>query len=1073
MTLADEAARAAIATDLDVNLLVEAAAGTGKTTSLVTRIASLIRTGRCEASSLAAITFTVKAAAQLRERVQEALEKALLTCEGEERERVARAIATLDRALIGTTHAFCARLLRERPVEAGLDPEFEELDDVAASLLELDFWGKWFDAQALRGSDALQSVLDAGVHSKHLKAAFRRLVEYADVEMVATPCSRPALQPAVDAVLEFLARCEPCFPDDSMREKQDAFEKMMRDLVRKRDSSDLGDVREQLELLEAGDHLTRKATLKNWPDGPQAKQLYMDYAEIASTLVRPTLRRWREFVHCLVVDLLTPAVEEFETQRLRDGTLTFNDLLVRARDLLRDHPAVRRYFQRRFTHVLVDEFQDTDPIQAEVLFYLTGAEVDERDWRRLTPRAGSLFIVGDPKQSIYRFRRADITTYGNVRRRIVETGGRVVPLQTNFRSPKAICDFVNDTFRVVFERADVEAGRQAEHVDLIASTNDAPPDSGVYVLETPEGTNDAVAAAEAGCIARWIRSAVAAGTHRYGDFLLVSGIRRRLPAYAAALEQEGIRYEITGGEAFSTSEDLRNAMPLLRAVADPDDAVSLAAFLRGPLCGVSDDALYRYVKAGGRWSPWGSVDRLQLAVGRRGSPATETANDAAGMPPEVAAGLEIVREGVEWARELPPVAAMARLFERVGILTRAAQEEQGGTRAGNALLALALARRESATGAGFSDIVAHLGELLETRADIEELNVDPAATDVVRLMNLHQAKGLEAPVVFLIDPADDFEHEPDLYVDRSGETSRGYVAIREKVWGTWGARTTRDIALPPDWDALATQEKAFHGAERKRLLYVAATRAKRMLVTGVRLEDRKRKGMWSAIAQNVLHVFAARDDARAAAAPVVAAGTPEEAQLEIAARLDRARASSYSVLPVTKIAHDDHAQLVRAEEGLGRGTSWGRVLHRLFEALLRNENLDVRAYAENLLKDEERDPVEVDEVTAAVAALRTSPLWARVLAADEKYAEVPFALTVNLEPHGETLLHGVIDLVFREGETWFIVDYKSDSTSGRLDALVAWYRPQVEHYVRFWSEMTGAPARGGLFFVDGAVERWL
>jgi len=797
--------------------------------------------------------------------------------------------------------------------------------------------------------------------------------------------------------------------------------------------------------------------------------------------VRPTLRQWREYVHCLVVKLLTPAVEAFEAQRLRDGTLTFNDLLVRARDLLRDHPAVRRYFQRRFTHVLVDEFQDTDPIQAEVLFYLTGIEVTEKDWRRLTPRAGSLFIVGDPKQSIYRFRRADITTYVAVRRRIEETGGRVVPLRTNFRSPNAICDFVNETFRVVFDPAEVAAGRQAEHVDLVAGSGSSqeppltpalsrpergegaafrerqpeaggaagfsPPD-GVYVLETPDGNNDVMAETEARCIARWIRSSVDAGTHRYGDFLLVSNIKKRLPAYAAALEQEGIRYEITGGEAFPASEELRNAMPLLRAIADPDDAVSLAAFLRGPLCGVSDDALYRYIRAGGRWSPW---------------------HTSPGVPPEVAAGLEIVRDGIELARELPPVAALARVFERVKIIANAVQEEQGGTRAGNALLALALARRESASGAGFSDIVAHLGELLETKAAFEELDVDPAATDVVRLMNLHQAKGLEAPVVFLIDPVDDFDHEPDLYVDRSGETSRGYVAIREKF-----RYTTREIALPQNWDALAAEEKAFHGAERKRVLYVAATRAKKMLVAGVRVKNGARQGMWSALVQNVKALFPAlAPPTRSSVLPPGAPVPAEEAKLAIEARLDQARAASYSVLPITKVAHDNHAQLVRAEEGLGKGTSWGRVLHRLFEALLRNDRLDVRAYAENLLKDEERDAVEVEEVVTAVAAVRASPLWARVVAADEKYAEVPFALMVDLAPHGETLLHGVIDLVFREGDTWFVVDYKSDSTVGRLDALVEYYRPQVEHYVRFWSQMTGAPARGGLFFVDGVIERWV
>ncbi len=199
---------------------------------------------------------------------------------------------------------------------------------------------------------------------------------------------------------------------------------------------------------------------------------------------------------------------------------------------------------------------------------------------------------------------------------------------------------------------------------------------------------------------------------------------------------------------------------------------------------------------------------------------------------------------------------------------------------------------------------------------------------------------------------------------------------------------------------------------------------------------------------------------------------------EIAARFEKARHTSYSVLPITKIAHESHEKLVRAEEGLGKGISWGRVLHRLFEAMLRDESLDVRLYAGNLLKDEERDAVELEDVMRTVAAVRSSPLWARIKAAEERLVEVPFALTVRrravgLDEDGETLLHGTIDLAFRENGRWFVVDYKSDSTPNRLEELVSYYKPQVEHYACFWAELTQAPASAGLFFTDGCIERWI
>jgi ATP-dependent helicase/nuclease subunit A len=1069
-TFVDADARARIESALDVNLLVEAAAGTGKTTSLVRRVAALIRTGRCEIGTLAAITFTVKAAAHLREKVQEALEAALIESAGDERERIETALASLDRAFVGTTHAFCARLLRERPVEAGLDPDFEQLEETEAFLLMQSFWATWLDARAAAGDPALDELHAAGVRNGHLQKAFQRLVEYADVEMVSTPCARPDLQGAVDAVLEFLSRCEPCFPDDSMREKQDTFEVMMRDLVRRRNASDLADPLAQLAFLDLGNHVSYKATLKNWPNGPQAKALYQEYSQIASTLVRPTVRGWREYVHCRVLDFVQPAVEEFELQRQREGTLSYNDLLLRARGLLRDHPRVRLSFQRRFTHLLVDEFQDTDPIQAEVLFYLTGREVEERDWRKLTPKAGSLFIVGDPKQSIYRFRRADISTYSTVRARMEATGGEVLPLRTNFRSTATICDFVNATFPSLFDAKEVAAGRQAEHVDLSAAPVEMPavdarprplqaslfptPGSvdrrasalqGVYVLETPDQKYEDVASAEAECVARWIRRAIDTGTHRAGEFLLVSEMKRRLHLYASALEAQGIRYELTGGEGFATSEELSRVMPVLRAVADPDDPVALVAVLRGPLSGASDADLYRYVKGGGAWSVW-----------HRG-------ND---VPPAVAAGLDLIEQGIELARHRPPAAAIGGIFERTGVIATAAMEDEGSVRAGNLLLALTIARRESAHGASFQDIVEHLDELLESEARIEELDADPAARDVVRLMNLHQVKGLEARVVFLIDPADEWRAPAELYVDRTSEPSRGYLAVIERQ-----GYSVRSIAVPSGWDAMAQAEGEFRKAERMRLLYVAATRAKELLVIGTRVKSGVRAGIWAPLTSRIAdrfvpHAFGARQEPAGAPTESV-----EDAKLRIAARAQEIARPTYSVLPITKLAHDTHEQLVRAEEGLGKGTSWGRVLHRLFEALVRNEQLDVRGFAENLLKDEERDPVEVDEVVTVVDAVRSSPLWMRLRNADERYVEVPFALMVpcreaGLDHDGETLLHGVIDLVLREGARWLIVDYKSDATSGRLPQLIDYYRPQVEHYARFWSKLTGAETDAALFFVD-------
>ena len=1058
MTSIDAASRHTIATKLDVNMMVEAAAGTGKTTSLVTRAVALLRSGRCDVSSLAAITFTVKAAAQLRERLHAALEKELR--ENPSQERIAAALRSLDRAFIGTTHAFCARLLRERPIEAGLDPEFEEVDQVEAMLLTREFWRRWEQSHAAVGAPEIVQAREAGLTSEVLGETFVRLVEFhGDVEIASVECARPDLAGGVASIRAVLRMLEHDLPDGSAP-KQDDFEVMVRKLLRMERSRDLRDPLEQLVFLSEGAHASRKPTQKNWPDKVRAKAYGLAYAP-AGAAAKVLLRSWKEYAHCVAMNVIRLALEDYARERRQTSKVTFQDLLVSARNLLRDHPQVRRYFQRRFTHVLVDEFQDTDPLQAEMLFYLTGTETEEKRGSHLTPRPGSLFIVGDPKQSIYRFRRADITTYVDVRKRIDETDGRIVQLSTNYRSARAVCEYVNATFPAIFTAASVAAEMQAPHIDLGAHHEGGAID-GVYVLEQQDARAADVSAAEAACIARWIRNAVTSGLRivddgveravRWSDFLLVSRVKTRLHHYAAALESEDVPFEVTGAQRFGESAWLHAVLPLLHAVVDPDDPVAVAAFLRGALCGAGDDELYAFVERKGRWSPF-----AELPVG---------------TPASIADGFAMLRAAIEDARELPPAAAIARTFERVGLAARAAADAQPGTSAGNTLLALAIAREESARGASYAVVVERLGEMLEEDIDLEEMDVDPSRENAVRLMNLHQAKGLEAAIVFLIDPAKGGEFEPDRVIDRRGDVSQGWFAVfRKKNF------TRENLGLPRQWDVLARREQQYRDAEDQRLLYVAATRAKSVLVVGVTLKN-GRSGRWAALADGVSRTLFGVSEGAIAGSP--AAGESAsfvEAMKDMDGRRAHAAAHSYSVAPVTKIAHD-HAKLVKVEEGLGRGTSWGRVLHRLFEAMLREPEIDVRFYAESLLKDEERDAAEIDDVLDAVVSLRSSELWQRVLAADEKYAEVPFALevparSVGIDFDGVTLLHGAIDLVFREGDVWWIVDYKSDSTAGRLEMLVAYYRSQVEHYARFWSQLTGAETRAGLFFVDGGRAVWV
>ena len=1075
--LVDQEARDAIRRNLDVTMMVEAAAGTGKTTSLVQRIVELVRSGT-PVREIAAITFTIKAAAHLREAFQEKLEQVLRESVGEDRTRLSAALEELEGAFIGTIHSFCARLLRERPVEAGLDPSFEELDETDGALIGGEFWDGWVQRLFASNAPILRELLDAGVEPKDLRQSFGRLCQYPDVRIVSVPTQRPSVElaSAVVQLRQFVESSRPQWPPFNGSDEDDDLTKVLRSVANQLRFLLPDDDVAAVHLLE---NATRsvEVTLKKWNDGKAAKRLCADYERLQQSVLDPAVTRWREYVHPIAIRAMAPAFGAFRQERRREGRLTFQDLLMEARDLLRDHPQVRRYFQRRFRRLLVDEFQDTDPIQAEIILYLTSDDVDEKSWRRLRPRPGALFIVGDPKQSIYRFRRADITTYEQVAEIIRSAGGEVRTLTTNFRSVPEICNWVNGFFRNVFTEDAAAAGSQARHVD-ISPHRPSVSRGGVYAQITgstgKDQKGDDIAAREAEAVSNWIGAAVESRLEvvtekgprpaRWGDFLLISRITPRLQIYTEALEAKGIPYEVTGGRALRESQEVADLLSFLRAVVDPDNTIAVVAWLRGAYCGVDDQALYDFVQARGRFSFF--------------------ATRPDGCDGRIASGLELLREAHGWGRTLPPAAALSRILDRLGIVAQAVTGPNGGTRAGNLLKVATMARKMSAEGDSLNDVVERLVRIVEERLPVEEMDIDPAREDVVRVMNLHQAKGLEAPFVFLIDPVELKEHEPDKHIDRAGEEPLGYFPLFTDV--EKGDRTERQIfALPPDWDRVAQTEQSFAQREEERLLYVAATRAKDVLSVGIQHRQLQKEikvlGPWSRFASSLgagLFSVVAPGSITAELPPVdfAAEFAREESQRTNARR--EAEQPTYAVSLVTKIAHDSGVQMARVEEGFGRGTSWGRVMHRLLEAILRDEHLDVKFYAESLLKDEEREPAELPDVMRVIESVRSSPVWQRVKRADDRLLEVPFALMVSnrelgREEDGETLLHGVVDLVFREADEWFVVDYKSDVIDGRLDSLVKYYRPQVEHYARFWSSLTGKPTRAGLFFVDAAEMVWV
>jgi ATP-dependent helicase/nuclease subunit A len=1044
--LPDAAARRAIAEDLGTSLLVEAAAGTGKTTSLVARMTALVRTGATTIDRLCAVTFTIKAAAELSERFQARLEEAARGAVAEERQRLEAALSRLDSAFVGTIHAFCARLLRERPVEAGVDPDFSEMDEPENAAARRDAWDRYTERLFTGESPRLARLSRLGIRLDDLRQTYETLSDNEDVAPAIGP-EEPPPDFAVEraAVAAFLARAAAALPEDMPEGGWTDFQEAVRRALRLCALRDDSDAASFAQVLEALHRAKKKAT--------EAGRLRGDFETLLAGTIEPGLLRWRVFLHPILLGAVAPAAEEYAAWRRRNGRLNFQDLLLLARDLLRDHPQVRRSFQERFLPLLVDEFQDTDPIQAEILFYLTGADTEERDWKKLDPLPGSLFVVGDPKQSIYRFRRADIETYAAVRSRI-ERGGRILNLSANFRATGRLCQWVNGVFSREFPAASTP--EQASWVPLEAQRPEGAPGVFRLLTRTPTAATGPVVAQDSTRIASAIASAVCRGDRKPADFLVLFRTRKHMADYARALEARGIPYELSGGGAFKDSEELQTLLPLLQAISDPDDPVPFTAVLRGPLFGVDDEALYRHARSGGHFS-------FRAALPE-------------GFDPRIAAACALLSEGEDLAASLPPGAAIARLCGRLGWTAYSGSRELADSRAGNLLRAIAAARTFSASGLDFAAVVAEL-DRLSSEGYIEEMSAQPGRRGAVRLMTLHGAKGLEAPVVFLADPRRESNRPTRFWIDRRGARAEGHWRVIRETEG-FGVI---EIAEPRAWETMAKIEKAFDEAERKRLLYVASTRAREMLVVSVWKQGKSEnaQGPWSPLSP-----FLAEDLPEA---PVPAddrpaqrlSGLPAELEAFSAGRRERRATSAiatYAVSPVTDLAHAGQPR--PGWERTGRGMSWGRVLHGVLEALMRDATLDVRACAANLLAEEERPAGDLDEVVRVVDGVRTSALWNRALAARRRLVEVPFALGVPREELGlgegpETVvLQGAIDLVFEEDDGWALIDYKSDTVAGNRDALVAFYTPQVAIYRRYWERLTGRPTRAGLFFIDTGETVW-
>jgi ATP-dependent helicase/nuclease subunit A len=1131
LPLRDARARQEIAQDLDVNLLVEAGAGSGKTTQLVNRMLALLETGTADIERIAAVTFTRKAAGELRERFQVEVERRLAEArtagrgDGLEAERLARALDNIDRAFVGTIHAFCARLLRERPLEVGLDPAFEEMPVEERVLQRRRFWHAYLERLARDSDPILEELSHAGLRPLSLYGMFEHVVENPDVVFAAAATDPPPaaemvpvraeLEALVDHAIELMLEREPEKGWDSLQKKIRTI-RFSREITGWEKPADFYDA---LDLICKQGKRGHSITQNRWKNGPMAKGVKerADAFGVGDTAARRLVGRWLAHRYALAVRLVEHAADEFEMHRLRMGQLDFQDLLLLTAKLLRDNPRVRRDLGERYRRLLVDEFQDTDPLQAEIVLLLSSepepatAGGDEApvppDWRQVVPRPGALFVVGDPKQSIYRFRRADIQLYGVVKERFREFG-RVLELTTNFRSRPAIGDLVNELFDGPDFFPTEETPEQAPFEPL----NTLPPAEGVftYVL-TPAQANQASASVDdAARLATWIRNRVDAGERQPGDFMILTRNRARLDTYARALEAHSLPVQVTGA-GVGVEEELRELQALLECLVDPSNPVLVVAALVGLFFGIDYERLVAHRLEGGGFDA--------IRPGDRGHP-------------DVLDGLRRLHAWWRAANDQPADVFVTALVSELGLLPFAAAGELGSLRAGALVYALDAVRAAATEGeASLPGALAALGAALDLSE--AEAPLEPGRPDVVRLMNLHQAKGLEARVVILADPSGAKRRAPDMHVERSSEgRAVGYMRVTE---AGEGFQSDRALAMPLEWEEKAVAEEGFEAAEEVRLLYVAVTRAKEELVVARWHEGPD--SPWQALhpwldeRATPLDLEAGKPAPRARVE--VTAAEVRERSTAAAERLEALRTPTYAQWSVTELAKapglDGDAEEPagrRSQAGVDRGGfrgySWGSAVHgALAAAALDPEPVALRAACRDLLIQNERpvddhgEPEELEELMDLVSAVRGSQLWTRARRAERMLSEVPFAVPgvgadegkaespetagrvrPQLDLFGESrgadvrqddsertpkdgpsfqILEGIIDLAFLEADGWVIADYKTDvGTDPDFARRRKAYRRQVDLYAEAWARLTGRPVKERVLFFtsQGREEHW-
>lgn len=784
------------------NVAVSAGAGSGKTRVLVERFVYILQQAReqkilpLEAADILAITFTRKAAGEMKLRVRKRLEEIL----ARQPQDIfwQKQMKSLERAQIATIHGLCSRILRENPVEAQLDPAFIVADDFEASDFIMQCLQSFIRSQLAQQNEALRLLLQTYGASSFIKQVSSLLASLPDMaadDLVApyaeSAASLPQLSAKLVSSLQQLAdrRAELTKEKSKGREHLDNLAVHLAELA-------AGLQAEPIDFTAYNNYVGiirgQKGEVKEALDAAKALQQQLEAASKDKQAL-PLIAAWQE--------ILRELYSYIQQQKQAKDLLTYDDLELLALQLLRESAEVRQKYHERFRYIMVDEFQDTNERQRQLIYLLCGDNLTSLEGQKL-------FIVGDPKQSIYRFRGADVSVFAAVRQEIENQKGKNLKLSHNFRSADKVLAACNAAFKKLLGEG---RGQEVYFEPLTAHKNGSFTPELLKVIYD-EDTKPQRRQLEAAAVAQKLRELKAAG-HAYGDMAVLLRAMTHCETLTAELERQGVPYTVVDGKGFYERQEVLDLLKLMTVLHNRYRSLELAGILRSPYFGLTDESITQLFLSGS--SLW---EALQLA-------------EPAAFPAEQG---RLLARAAQCLRELRSAAALLalpelwqRLWSTLSVDAVLSRQERGASKLANGKKLRQLAEEYSATRQGtLSDWLAYVERVRKAEARETAANLD--AADAVQVLTIHKSKGLEFKTVVV----------PFLDSPRNGATAEvSYlpgVGLGIKLLQADGQLAETGVLR-----AVREADKRLDLAERLRQLYVAMTRAEEELLLSGAVQEGK------------------------------------------------------------------------------------------------------------------------------------------------------------------------------------------------------------------------------------------